>query len=97
MTFDWDPEKAAENQKKHGLAFEEAITAFDDPFALIALDPEHSSQTEIREWLIGKADKVVVVVIFTVRQPGDIYRIISARNATKDERRQYEEIKGISI
>ena len=97
MTFEWDSEKAEENHKKHGLSFEQAITAFDDPNALIALDPEHSSQTEVREWLIGKSDKGVVVVVFTVRQPGPVYRIISARNATKDERRRYEESKGISI
>jgi hypothetical protein len=97
MTFDWDPEKAAENRKKYGLSFERAITAFDDPYALIALDPEHSTQTEVREWLIGKSDGDVVVVVFTVRQPGNVYRIISARNATRDERRSYEESKGIPI
>ncbi len=97
MTFDWDPAKAAENRKKHGLSFEKAITAFDDPYALIAPDPEHSTQTEVREWLIGKSDGDVVVVVFTVRQPDNVYRIISARNATRDERRSYEESKGIPI
>ena len=97
MIFDWDPDKAEANRKKHGVSFDKAITAFDDPYALIAPDPEHSTQTEVREWLIGKSDKGVVVVVFTIRQPGPVHRIISAWNATKDERRRYEESKGISI
>ena len=97
MKFDWDPEKATGNLAKHGVSFEQGITAFDDPYSLIAPDPEHSSLTEVREWLIGKSDMGVVVVVFTVRQPGNVHRIVSARKAKRKERRRYEESKGISI
>ena len=51
MRFDWDSAKDAANRKKHGVTFEEAVTAFDDPFALIAPDPKHSTERETREWL----------------------------------------------
>lgn len=97
MRFDWDHTKAASNYEKHGVRFVDAITAFDDPFALIAPDPTHSTAREVREWLIGESDKGVLVVVFTVRHPGSIYRIISARPANRKERRQYVESKGISI
>ncbi|NBX77626.1 MAG: BrnT family toxin, partial [Proteobacteria bacterium] len=78
MRFDWDHLKAEKNLKKHGVSFEVAITAFDDPFALITVDEKHS-RTEKREWLLGESDSGVLVVIFTIRQPGNIYRLISAR------------------
>jgi hypothetical protein len=97
MEFDWDPKKAAANQVKHGVAFEGAITAFDDPFALIAPDDAHSTGEEERRWLIGDADVGVLVVVFTVRQPGDVHRLISARRANRRERMRYEASKGISI
>ena len=97
MKFDWDPEKATVNLKKHGVSLEHAITAFDDPFGLVAPDSEHSTPTEVREWLIGASDIGVVIVIFTIRQPGNVYRIISAWKASRNERRRYEENKGISI
>ncbi|MBI2061317.1 MAG: BrnT family toxin [Nitrospirae bacterium] len=91
MRFEWDPEKAAGNFAKHGLSFEKAITAFDDPYALIAPDPGHSTPAEVREWLIGQSDSSIVVVVFTVIQLGNVYRIISARKAIRKERRRYEE------
>ncbi len=69
MRFEWDDRKAATNLAKHGIAFEVAITAFDDPFALVAPDPAHSTATEQRQWLIGEADAGVLVVIFAVRAP----------------------------
>lgn len=97
MKFEWDLEKALANQKKHGVSFEQAITAFDDPYGLIAPDPEHTTLAEVREWLIGASDIGVVIVIFTIRQPGDVYRIISAWKVSRKERRRYEENKGISI
>ena len=96
MRFEWDDTKAASNAKKHGVTFGKAITAFDDPFALITLDAKHST-TERREWLIGESDVGVLVVVFTIRQPGNIYRVISARKAKKRERNNYEEIKGLSV
>lgn len=97
MKFDWDPKKAASNERKHRISFEAAITAFDDPCALIDRDEEHSSATEVREALIGEAEYGVLVVIFTIREAGAIYRIISARKASKKERKLYEEAKRIPI
>jgi hypothetical protein len=96
MRFDWHQAKNTSNQQKHGVDFNEAITAFDDPFGLIAPDPKHSSKGESREWLIGEADHGVLVIVFTVRQPGNVYRIISARRANRRERRLYEE-KRVSL
>ena len=81
MRFDWDRSKAERNLAKHKISFAEAITAFDDPAALIAEDPKHSSEHEVREWLIGESDVGVLVVVFTIRQPENTYRIISARRA----------------
>ena len=96
MRFEWDDSKAAKNATKHGVTFDQAITAFDDPFALITLDAKHS-KTERREWLLGESDMGVVVVVFTIRQPGNIYRVISARKAKRKERKRYEEIKQFSL
>ena len=67
MKFEWDEEKAHRNILKHGISFDQAITAFDDPFALIAPDEKHSDAGEIREWLIGESDDGVLVVVFTRR------------------------------
>jgi uncharacterized protein len=97
MRFDWDSKKAISNKSKHGVTFEEAITAFDDPYALVERDEEHTSASEIRESIIGEADPGVLVVIFTIREKGAIYRIISARRANRRERRLYEEAKRIPI
>ena len=74
MQFEWDEHKAACNLKKHKLKFETAITAFDDPYALIAADEKHSTAKEKREWIIGESDKGILVVIFTKRVKGAIYR-----------------------
>ena len=95
MRFDWDDKKAASNLRKHNVSFEDAITAFDDPFALIAPDDKHSTESEIREWLIGEADTGVFVIVFTNRYKGRVYRIISARHANKRERRLYEQSKRV--
>jgi uncharacterized DUF497 family protein len=97
MKFEWDEEKAHRNILKHGISFDQAITAFDDPFALIAPDEKHSSEGEIREWLIGESDDGVLVVVFTRRWRGQICRIISARRANRRERKRYEEFKRISL
>jgi uncharacterized DUF497 family protein len=97
MQFGWDAEKARRNLHKHGIAFDLAITAFDDPFALIAPDDKHSNTGKIREWLIGESDDGVLVVVFTRRKAGQVYRIISARRASRRERKRYEEFKRISL
>lgn len=96
MRFDWDAGKATSNRRKHGVAFDEAITAFDDPYALLAPDPIHSTPREQRTWLIGEGDSGVLVVVFTIRE-GEVVRIISARRANRRERRRYEESKGLPV
>jgi uncharacterized protein len=97
VRFEWDVEKARFNADKHGIAFQTAITAFDDPFALIAPDEKHSTEAELREWLIGESDDGVLVVIFTKRERGQVYRIISDRPASRRERRSYETFKRVSF
>jgi uncharacterized DUF497 family protein len=89
MQFEWDVNKYQINLKKHGIFFEEATTVWTDTLALIAPDPEHSL-TEEREWIIGKSYKNrALIVVYTIRD--DKIRIISARLATKSEKKQYEQ------
>lgn len=95
MKFDWDLTKATQNIKKHKIPFELAITVFDDPYALIAPDEKHSTPKEVREWIIGESDKGVLVVVFTIRDSENTYRIISARPANRVERRMYEKSKNL--
>ena len=94
MTFEWDDRKAERNTLKHGISFEMAAFAFDDPFALI-LDDEKHSAGEHRQWLIGDSGEKVLIVVFTMRLPRGNVRIVSARRANRRERRLYEESKGI--
>ena len=87
--FEWDEDKAASNQKKHGVTFEEAATVFADPLAAIFDDEVHSEE-EQREIIIGhSAQNRLLLVSFTER--AGAIRIISSRRATKKERRDYEE------
>jgi hypothetical protein len=87
--FEWDAAKAKENVKKHGVAFEEAVTVFADPLANIFGDPDHSND-ERRELIIGHSNKArVIIVSFTDRDERN--RIISARPATARERLDYEQ------
>jgi len=90
MSFAWDPAKAAENISKHrGVTFEEASTVFADPFAVTMPDPEHSEGEE-RYLKPGYSTRQrLLVVSYTGRQ--ERIRIISARQATRTERRSYEE------
>src|SRR5438105_1090699 len=89
LEFEWDEEKAASNQKKHKVTFEEAATVFADPLAAIFDDEGHSGK-EQREIIIGQsAENRLLLVCFTER--AGAIRIISARRATKRERRDYEE------
>ncbi len=89
LEFEWDKEKAALNKKKHKVTFEEAATVFGDPLAAIFDDPVHS-QEEQREILIGHSAKNrLLVICFTER--GTVVRIISARRANSQERKDYEE------
>ena len=88
LIFEWEPQKAKSNLKKHGVSFEEASTAFQDTLSLTIDDPLHSIDEE-RVVLIGMSNKNrLLVVVHTER--GDNIRIISARKATKEERESYE-------
>lgn len=88
MRFEWDDNKAEANFVKHGIAFEEAVTVFADPYLLFTEDSSHSDREE-REWAIGEAENnLILVIIFTMRDQN--IRIISARKATKRERKNYE-------
>ena len=87
--FDWDPAKAVRNLKDHKIAFEEASTVFGDPLAMLMADPDHSEDEE-RYLLLGMSiRRKLLVVSFAERPP--LTRLISAREATRYERRQYEE------
>ena len=87
--FEWDPEKAEANLSKHGVSFAEAVTAFGDPLSMNMPDPDHS-EGEQRFIVLGMSDRYrLLVVSYTERLPRT--RIISARLATRHERKQYEE------
>jgi uncharacterized DUF497 family protein len=89
LLFEWDPEKARMNVKRHGISFDEAGTAFRDPLSRTIDDPLHSNDEE-RLVLIGQSHKGrLLVVVHTER--ADRIRIISARVATNKERLRHEE------
>jgi uncharacterized DUF497 family protein len=88
VEFEWDPEKAAANLKKHGVAFAEAMTIFGDPLELTIADPAHS-EDERRFLSIGlSAGGRLLVVAYTERASRT--RIINAREASGQERKNYE-------
>lgn len=89
ISFDWDSRKAKANERKHGVSFVEASTAFSDPYARIIDDPDHSDHEE-RFVIIGLSSSArVLTVCHCHRESGSIIRIISARRATRCEERQY--------
>jgi uncharacterized DUF497 family protein len=88
IAFEWDRTKDSANQRKHGVGFAEASTVFDDPLSLTIPDPDHALDEE-RFVIIGVSSKGdLLVVVHTIR--GERIRLISARSATKHERRNYE-------
>ena len=90
ISFEWHKTKAARNAKKHGVSFEEASTVFRDPLSVTIPDPIHSSPGQERLVLMGQSalGRLLVVVH---SESGEVIRIISARRATRPERKQYEE------
>lgn len=89
IRFERDSGKAATNLRKHGVAFEEARTVFEDDEAPFISDPEHSV-AEDRFVLVGLSAALrVVVVVHCERDNGDVIRIISARKADRGERADY--------
>ncbi len=89
MRFEWDPRKARLNQSKHRISFEEATTTFRDPLSVTGLDPDHSIG-EHRFVTFGLSSKGRVLAI-SHTELAESVRIISARRATKQERKIYEE------
>jgi uncharacterized DUF497 family protein len=88
-TFEWDATKAETNLQKHGVSFDEASTVFGDPLSLLMSDPDHSIW-ERRYLLLGMSTRLrLLVVAFGERPPRT--RLISGRQATRQERRRYEE------
>jgi len=89
MRFTWDPVKAASNLRKHGVSFEEALTVFGDPLARIHDDP-HPSEREGREIIVGHSTRGRLLLVSFTERSG-VIRLISARRATRHERKDYEE------
>jgi uncharacterized protein len=87
VRYVWDPTKGRTNRKKHGVSFEEAVTTFADPLAIIVDDDVHPE----RAVLIGMSFTERVVVTIFIEKHDDEIRLISARMATRAERRRYEE------
>ncbi|MCB0369544.1 MAG: BrnT family toxin [Bdellovibrionales bacterium] len=93
MYFTWDKKKAITNLKKHGVSFEEAKTCFFDTLHIVISDHEHSNESEERLILLGlSSENRMLVVVHIEYENNSTIRIISARKASKKERKQYEEI-----
>jgi len=92
MRFEWDPQKNETNKRKHGISFEEACEVFEDPLHIGLLD-ERFSYFEERWITIGRtslARLVVAAHLYFDAEGEEIIRILSAREATSNERKQYE-------
>lgn len=87
--FEWDPMKGEANARKHGVTIDEATTVFGDPLNLLMADPDHSRDEERFVLLEMSNRRKLLVVTFAERPPRT--RLISARPATRHERRRYEE------
>ena len=89
MIVEWDNRKAAANLRKHGVSFEEAVTVLEGSLAVTYRDPDHSEE-EVRFLTFGFSSAGrMLVVAHTERE--EAIRLISARPATRSERRAYEE------
>jgi uncharacterized DUF497 family protein len=89
VEFEWDIDKNNSNYDKHGIRFEQAATAFLDPFSEVYFDPEHS-ESEDRYLLIGYAASYgLLVVCHCYRSKDEVVRMISARKATESESTYY--------
>jgi uncharacterized DUF497 family protein len=90
IRFEWDMKKSETNRRKHGIDFDEARAAFFDPLKYV--DIEGHEHGEIRWRTIGEIGRAIYVVSHTLEEEGgtEIVRIITARKATRRERRAYE-------
>ncbi len=89
MQFEWNPDKARSNLKKHEVSFNEASTVFNDPLSMTFPDPNHS-YSEDRYVIIGLSSAGRILVIPHTDR-ADRVRIISAREATRNDRRFYKD------
>ncbi|MGQ0509437.1 MAG: BrnT family toxin [Betaproteobacteria bacterium] len=89
LTFEWNPEKALENEQKHGVAFAEATEVFGDDHSSSVPDPDHSTDEE-RYIIFGTTKQGRALVVSYTEREGRI-RLISARQMTPRERRAYEQ------
>ncbi len=93
IRFEWDEKKNTINKLKHGVSFEEARTVFYDPDALVISDPDHSLE-EDRFLIMGFSFELnLLIVSHCYREADSVIRIISAREANKNESKQYIENK----
>ncbi len=90
VRFEWDPNKAAADVRRHGVSFEEASTVFGDSLARTFADPDHSDGAEERELTFGTSAAGRALVVAQCERKGRI-RLISAREMTRHEKREYEE------
>ena len=90
LKFEWDQEKSGSNLSKHKVGFDEASTVFVDPLAKIFDDQDHSTD-EIREIIVGHSVLGRLLLVSFTERGRDLVRIISARAATRKERKGYEE------
>ena len=88
MEFEWDGNKNKTNFAKHGIDFMLVKPAFDDKRKIVAID-ERKNYGEVRYQMLGMAFECLLFIAYTVR--GDKVRIISARSASKEEKRIYNE------
>jgi uncharacterized DUF497 family protein len=90
VVFTWDPKKAAANQNKQEIDFQEAATVLSDTLATTFPDPDHSTPADERFVTIRMSDRNQILVVVHSDEP-EVVRIISARRATRRERKFYEE------
>jgi len=89
MRFEWDPRKARDNLRKHGVSFDEASTVFLDPLSATGDDPDHSvSERRFVTFGVSSSGRLLVVAH---AEKGNAIRIISARPTARAERKLYEE------
>jgi uncharacterized DUF497 family protein len=93
LSFTWDPDKNLINIRKHSISFEEAKSVFYDEFARLMHDPDHSEDEE-RFLILGFSKNYnILVVCHCHRENDEVIRLISARKATRNEKKKYQEFK----
>jgi uncharacterized DUF497 family protein len=89
VEFEWDSDKATANAEKHGVTFAEAMTVFGDPLSVTGYDPDHSEEEDRYITMGLSADGRLLIVSHADRE--NRLRIISARIASRIERKDYED------